>query len=119
MSTTSASVLNGAGIGTGLNKTNLSANIGPDNTVVYNGALPAISSGTLTITFTTLFTFHSNNGKLWIDIQSTNVTNSLPFVYAAIAYMHGGVFSRVWAGLGDFDQNNGGWLPSLVTTFPF
>ena len=119
MSTTSASVLNGAGSGTGLNKTNLSANIGPDNTVVYNGALPAISSGTLTITFTTLFTFHSNNGNLWIDIQSTNVTNSLPFVYAAIAYMHGGVFSRVWAGLGDFDQNNGGWLPSLVTTFPF
>jgi hypothetical protein len=119
LSTTSASVLNGAGSGTGLNKTNLSANIGPDNTVVYNGALPAISSGTLTITFTTLFTFHSNNGSLWIDIQSTNATNSLPFVYAAIAYMHGGVFSRVWAGLGDFDQNNGGWLPGLVTTFPF
>ena len=66
---------------TGLNTSNLSANLGSDNTVVYNGALPALSNGVLTITFTTPFTYDPANGNLLLDVQSTNATNSSPFIY--------------------------------------
>lgn len=66
---------------TGLNTSNLSANIGSDNTVVYSGALPALSNGMLTITFTTPFTYNTANGNLLMDVQSTTATNSTPFIY--------------------------------------
>jgi hypothetical protein len=48
LSTTSAPVLNAGNTATGLSKTNLSSNLGADNTVVYSGPLPAISAGALT-----------------------------------------------------------------------
>jgi hypothetical protein len=54
-STTAPVALNA---GTGLNVSNLSANLGSDNTVVYSGPLPAISGGMLTINFTTPFSFN-------------------------------------------------------------
>ena len=66
---------------TGLNASNLSANIGLDNTVVYSGTLPALTNGTLTITFTTPFTYNTANGNLLLDVQSTIPTNSSPFIY--------------------------------------
>ena len=67
---------------TGLNTSNLSTNVGSDNTVVYSGALPALSNGMLTITFTTPFTYNPANGNLLLDVQpSTIVTNSYPFIY--------------------------------------
>ena len=76
---------------TGLNTSNLSTNVGSDNTVVYSGALPALSGSPgiqalfgrmLTITFTTPFTYNPANGNLLLDVQpSTIVTNSYPFIY--------------------------------------
>ena len=67
---------------TGLNTSNLSTNVGSDNTVVYSGVLPALSNGMLTITFTTPFTYNPANGNLLLDVQpSTIVTNSYPFIY--------------------------------------
>ena len=66
---------------TGLNTSNLSENIGLDNTVVYSGTLPALSNGMLTITFTTPFTYNTANGNLLLDVQSTTATNSYPFIY--------------------------------------
>ena len=75
---------------TGLNTSNLSANIGSDNTVVYSGALPALSGSPgiqavfgrmLTITFTTPFTYNTADGNLLLDVQSANATNSPPFIY--------------------------------------
>ena len=66
---------------TGLNTSNLSANIGLDNTVVYSGTLPALSNEMLTITFTTPFTYNTANGNLLLDVQSTTATNSTPFIY--------------------------------------
>jgi hypothetical protein len=66
---------------TGLNTSNLSTNVGSDNTVVYSGALPALSNGMLTITFTTPFTYNTADGNLLLDVQSANATNSPPFIY--------------------------------------
>ena len=122
LSTTSAPVLATGNTSTGLNKTNLSANLGANNTVVYSGPLPAISGGMLTITFTTPFAYTPSAGNLLLDVQSSNATNSLPFVYATLGYKEQGVFSRIWAGLGDFDNGVGTdhyWFPGLVTTFLF
>ena len=67
---------------TGLNASNLSTNVGSDNTVVYTGTLPSLSNGMLTITFTTPFTYNTANGNLLLDVQPfTTVTNSYPFIY--------------------------------------
>jgi hypothetical protein len=122
LSTTSAPVLSTGNTSTGLNKTNLSANLGADNTVVYVGSLPAISGGMLTITFTTPFAYTPSAGNLLLDVQSSNATNSLPFIYGTIGYKEQGVFSRIWAGLGDFDNGSGIGhyrFPGFVTTFLF
>ena len=76
----------------------------------------------LTITFTTPFAYTPSAGNLLLDVQSSNATNSLPFVYATLGYKEQGVFSRIWAGLGDFDNGGGTghyWFPGLVTTFLF
>ena len=122
LSTTSAPVLATGNTSTGLNKTNLSANLGANNTVVYSGPLPAISGGMLIITFTTPFAYTPSAGNLLLDVQSSNATNSLPSVYATLGYKEQGVFSRIWAGLGDFNNGVGTdhyWFPGLVTTFLF
>ena len=67
---------------TGLNASNLSTNVGSDNTVVYTGTLPSLSNGMLTITFTTPFTYNTANGNLLLDVQPfTIATNSNPFIY--------------------------------------
>ena len=67
---------------TGLNASNLSTNVGSDNTVVYTGTLPSLSNGMLTITFTTPFTYNTANGNLLLDVQPfTTATNSNPFIY--------------------------------------
>ena len=67
---------------TGLNTSNLSTNVGSDNTVVYTGTLPSLSNGMLTITFTTPFTYNTANGNLLLDVQPfTIATNSNPFIY--------------------------------------
>jgi hypothetical protein len=123
LSTTSAPVLNAGNIGTGLNRTNLSANLGADNTVVYVGPLPAISGGMLTITFTTPFAYTPSSGNLLLDVQSSNATNSLPYMFVTLGYKQG-TFSRIWAGLGEFDDHHVDgfgrfWYPGLVTTFLF
>ena len=67
---------------TGLNASNLSTNVGSDNTVVYTGTLPSLSNGMLSITFTTPFTYNTANGNLLLDVQPfTIATNSNPFIY--------------------------------------
>jgi hypothetical protein len=119
LSTTSAPVQNTGNTGTGLNRTSLSANLGADNTVVYVGPLPAISGGMLTITFTTPFAYTPSMGNLLLDVQSSNATNSLPFIYVTLNYSQI-VFSPIWAGLNKFDDSVvHSFLPGLVTTFLF
>ena len=88
---------------TGLNTSNLSTNVGSDNTVVYSGTLPALSNGMLTITFTTPFTYNTANGNLLLDVQPfTIVTNSYPFIYCYNSVRqispHHGPLSRAWPG---------------------
>ncbi|MFZ0601534.1 MAG: hypothetical protein WAN05_09270, partial [Roseiarcus sp.] len=71
---------------TGLNASNLSTNVGSDNTVVYTGTLPSLSNGMLAITFTTPFTYNTANGNLLLDVQPfTTVMNSNPFIYCWIS----------------------------------
>ena len=88
LSTTSASTSpsNTYPFVTGLNASNLSTNVGSDNTVVYIGTLPSLSNGTLTIPFTTPFTYNTANGDLLLDVQPfTTATNSNPFIYCWIS----------------------------------
>src|SRR5271165_3582976 len=63
LSTTSAVV--------GALNANLSSNIGSNNTVVYNSALPAVQNGVLDIPFSTPFTYNPAGGNLLIDMYST------------------------------------------------
>ncbi len=97
LSTTSAPVFSAFG-GTGLNTANLAANLGSNNTIVYNGPLPAVSGGMLTIPFSTSFTYNPSSGNLLLDVQSTDATNSVPFIYLAMA-TNISAFSRAWAKL--------------------
>jgi hypothetical protein len=121
LSTTSASVLDSRGAGTGLNTSNLAANLGSDNAVVYNGALPAISGGALTITFQTPFNYAAFRGNLLLDVQSTGPTNSgNPFMYLALGQTFPtnnspAIFSRAWAGIGQGNYNSA--LGLLTTLF--
>ena len=74
---------------TGLNTSNLSTNVGSDNTIVYSGTLPSLSDGMLTITFTTPFTYNTANGNLLLDVQpSTIVTNSTRSFIVITAQTH-------------------------------
>lgn len=47
------------------------SNLGSDNTVVFNGALPAVSAGRLTFALTSAFTYNPNVGPLLLDVRST------------------------------------------------
>lgn len=121
LSTTNASILNSRANGTGLNVSNLSANLGSDNTVVYSGTLPAISGGTLTITFSTPFNYSAFRGNLLLDVQSSSPTNSPPFTCLALGQLYPlsnspASFSRAWVGLGDGDYNT---MQGLITTFVY
>jgi hypothetical protein len=70
LSTTSAAV-------NGLNTSNLSLNIGPDNTLVFSGSIPAsvAAGGFFDIFFTTPFSYNPAAGNLLIDVFSNNVSH--------------------------------------------
>ena len=114
-STTAPVALNA---GTGLNVSNLSANVGSDNTVVYSGPLPAISGGMLTINFTTPFSFNVSTSNLLLDVQSSDATVSSRCFFALDEPNSPGQghprFSRVWIGFGDDETMT---RLGLVTTF--
>ena len=100
LSTTSAPVLGPTNRGTGLNTTSLSANLGSDNVVVYNGPLPAISNGMLKIVFTTPFSYNPSRGNLLLDVQSSNSTDLIPFLYLALGTNKAfPAFSLAWVGI--------------------
>lgn len=92
LSTTSAAV-------DGLNLSDLAANIGPDNTQVYSGSLPALSGGVLQIDLSTPFTYNPENGNLLINIYSTDAsTSSTPLYLDARNGTATGQFSRAYSG---------------------
>ena len=62
LSTTQAAV-------NGLDATDLSNNLGPDNTTVYSGDVPTLSDGVLKFTLTTPFTYDPSKGNLLLDVQ--------------------------------------------------
>jgi hypothetical protein len=64
LSTTSAPV-------DGLNLSDLAANIGSNNTVVFNTLLPSLSGGELVIPFSTPFTYDPSGGNLLMDVTSS------------------------------------------------
>ena len=55
------------------------SNLGADNTVVYSGALPAVSAGRLTFALTSAFTYNPNVGPLLLDVRSA--ASSSPSVF--------------------------------------
>jgi hypothetical protein len=118
LSTTSASVMDSNFHFAGLNVSNLSANIGADNTVVYSGALPAISGGVLTIVLQSPFVYHSALGNLLLDVQSSNPTNpGSPFMYLRLATNQTfWGFSSAYTGIG---TNNYDSALGLITTFVY
>ena len=52
----------------GLDSTDLSNNLGPDNTTVYLGDVPTLSGGVLRFVLTTPFTYDPSKGNLLLDI---------------------------------------------------
>jgi hypothetical protein len=108
LSTTSAPV-NGL-------STNLSLNIGPDNTTVYNATLPAVQSGALTIPFSTPFTYNPADGNLLVDlVAATPYTGGPAFEFNSIA---NGVFSRAYSGMTIPVANNSGLVTGFSTPVP-
>ncbi len=104
LSTTSAAV-------NGLN-TNLSLNLGSNNTMVYDATLPAVqSSGVLDIPLSTPFTYNPADGNLLVDIvEATSYTGGPGFEFNSAS---GGVFSRGFSGQTIPVNNDSG----LVTGF--
>jgi PEP-CTERM motif len=62
LSTTQAAV-------NGLDATDLSNNLGPDNTTVYSGDVPTLSGSVLKFILTTPFTYDPSKGNLLLDVQ--------------------------------------------------
>jgi hypothetical protein len=103
LSTTSAPV-NGL-------STELSANLGSNNTTVYDAALPAVQNGVLDILFSTPFTYNPANGNLLVDLYSLTPYSGGPSF--AFNGGSGGAFSRGFLGQTIPVSNNSG----LVTGF--
>jgi hypothetical protein len=49
--------------------TDLSNNLGPDDTIVYSGGVPTLSDGVLTFVLSTPFTYDPSKGNLLLDVQ--------------------------------------------------
>jgi hypothetical protein len=49
--------------------TNLSDNLGPDNTIVYSGGVPTLSGGVLRFVLSSPFTYDPSKGNLLLDAQ--------------------------------------------------
>jgi hypothetical protein len=108
LSTTSASV-NGL-------STNLSQNIGSDNTTVYDAKLPAVQNGVLTIPLSTPFTYDPAGGNLLIDIfESTPYTGGPAFEFNGAS---GGVFSRAYSGQTIPVTNDSGLVTGFNASVP-
>jgi PEP-CTERM motif len=107
LSTTSAAV-------NGLDTAILSNNVGADNTVVFNGTLPALSSNVLRFSLSSPFYYNSSMGNLLLDVFSADATNpDFSMLINARNGTAGGLFSRAMAG--DNAAGTDGW--GLVTGF--
>jgi hypothetical protein len=116
LSTTSAQV--GA-----LNLSNLSANIGTANTVVYSGSLPALANGELVINLTTPYTYNPAQGNLLLDVTASNQTAGGAFLNAVDTADSGpgDLFSRAWTYAADYpvaDSDEGLVTDFTVSTTP-
>ena len=102
LSTTSAAV-------NGLDPT-LAHNIGPDNTVVFEGSLPSLSGGVMSLILSTPFTYDPTQGNLLMDVFSADAAQPFADFFFDTNSDSNGVFSRAWPGTQD--PNDG-----LVTGF--
>ena len=102
MSTTSAAV-------DGLDPT-LANNIGQDNTVVFEGSLPGLSGGVMSLILSTPFTYDPTQGNLLMDVFSADAAQPFANFFFDTNSDSNGVFSRAWPGTAD--PNDG-----LVTGF--
>jgi hypothetical protein len=90
---------------------NLPANIGSNNTQVYDAKLPAVQQGVLTIPLSTPFTYNPADGNLLVDLVSvTPYTGGPAFEFNGLA---GSLFSRAYSGMTIPIANHSG----LVTGF--
>jgi hypothetical protein len=90
------------------------ANIGGDNTQVFNGTLASSYNGTLlTLTFSTPFAYDPSGGNLLLDFVISNPTNSGSVFFKSDNGNAGGVYSRMQ----NFGSGTSGY--GLQTTFIF
>jgi PEP-CTERM motif len=88
------------------------ANIGGNNTQVFNGTLASSYDGTLlTLTFSTPFIYNPAGGNLLLDFVISNPTNSSSIFFKADNGNAGGVYSRMQ----NFGSGTTGY--GLQTTF--
>ncbi len=98
---------------------NFGSNLGPDNTTVWSGNInqPWTFGDTLTITFTTAFTYNPANGNLLLDVVGSGITLPGGITYFDVNSTDG-TMSRVYCpggiSCGTGVVNNG---YGLVTTF--
>lgn len=87
---------------------NFAGNLGGDNTVVFNGSInQAWSFGnTLTITFSTPFTYNPGNGNLLLDVFGSGVSLPGGSIFYDVAN-GGSYFTRVYCFSGIDCGNNG------------
>jgi hypothetical protein len=116
LSTTSAPV-------NGLNQTNLAANIGANNTLVFDGSLPglsAISGKVLDIILSTPFTYNPADGNLLMDVVGSNLSNSSLLPFDVRLGTAAGLFSIANIGIasGGFATMNWGLVTGFSTTIP-
>ena len=108
LSTTSA-VVNGL-------STELSQNIGSNNTTVFNSKLPTIQNGVLTIPFSTPFTYNPAQGNLLVNIvESTPYTGGPSFEFDSAS---GGLFSRGYSDQTIPVNNDSGLVTGFTSPVP-
>lgn len=83
-----------------------SSNVGANSTVVFNGALPAVSAGRLSFALSTPFIYNPNVGNLLLDVQSAS--SATPSVFLDFETNPATSISRLFvAGGGITSQPNG------------
>lgn len=60
---------------------NPASNLGADNTLVYSGALPALSGGQLQLSLPTSFIYNPGAGNLLLDVRSANAATANPVFF--------------------------------------
>lgn len=88
------------------------SNVGANSTVVFGGALPAVSAGRLSFTLATPFIYNPNVGNLLLDVQSAS--SNLPGAFLDFETNPTASISRLFVAGGGLTSQPNGLVTDIV-----